>query len=333
MKISILSFVFAAVLLAAPEALAAKESKTVAEDLPEKSKQVLLHESVIVAGRMVRLGDFFANAGENADIPVAYSPEPGKRATFDANWLFRVAQAYKVNWRPLSVHEKTVVERESIVIRREEIEDHILAALVDKNTGVTADMVVEVSNRTLRLYVPGDAEATLSVDDIEYDRQSNRFTLNIAAPAGDPAAKSVRVTGKVFKVNDVPVLTRRVLTGEVIALKDIEWIKSRDGRLQSDTILSAEGLVGKAPVRSLRPGAPVRASDVRRPIMVTRGGLVTMVLRLPDMVLTAQGKAMDDGSDGDAVRVTNTQSNTVVEAVVTGAGTVTVRSTSSVAIN
>lgn len=333
MKISSLSFVFAVALLAAPEALAAPETKAVVEDLPARSKQVLLHESVMVSGKLVRLGDFFANAGENADVPVAYAPEPGNRATFDANWLFRVAQAYKVDWRPLSIHEKAVVERDSTVIKREEIEDHILAALIDKNIGVNADMVVEVSNRTLRLYVPGDVQATLAVDEIEYDQQTNRFTVNIVAPAGDPAAKNVRVTGRVLKVSDVPVLTRRVLTGEVIALKDIEWIKSRDGRLQNDTILNAEDLIGKAPIRSLRPGAPVRTSDVRRPILVPRGGLVTMVLRLPDMVLTAQGKAMDEGSDGDAIRVTNTQSNNVVEAVVTGTNTVTVRSTGSVAIN
>ena len=291
---------------------------------------VTLRQSVTVSGGLVRLGDLFVPAGDKAEAAVAYAPAPGKRAIFDARWLYRVARAYGLNWRPLSIHEKAVVARESIVIGRREIADHILAALVDK--GVDADMQVELSNRMLRIHVPGDSTATVAVEDVAYDPRTRRFIAIVAAPADDPAARRIRVTGRVHRVIDVPVLTRRVLAGEVIRERDVKWIAMRGDRLQQDTIQDPGALIGKSPRRGLRAGVPVRVSDVRLPVLVPRRSLVTIMYRVRSMTLTAQGRALEDGGAGDTVRVANTQSNTVVQAVVTGANRVSVQPAGPIAM-
>ena len=283
---------------------------------------VTLRQSVTVSGTLVRLGDLFVPAGDKAEAAVAYAPAPGKRAIFDARWLYRVARAYGLNWRPLSVHEKAVVERKSIVIGRREIANRILAALVDE--GVDADMQVELSNRMLRIHVPGDSTATVAVEDVAYDPRTRRFIAIVAAPADDPAARRIRVTGRVHRVIDVPVLTRRVLAGEVIRERDVKRISMRSDRLQRDTIQDPGALIGKSPRRGLRAGVPVRVSDVRLPVLVPRRSLVTITYRVRSMTLTTQGRALEDGGAGDTVRVANTQSNTVVQAVVTGANRVSV---------
>lgn len=291
---------------------------------------VALRQSVTVSGGLVRLGDLFVPAGDKAEAAVAYAPAPGKRAIFDARWLYRVARAYGLNWRPLSIHDKAVVARESIVIGRREIADHILAALVDK--GVDADMRVELSNRMLRIHVPGDSTATVAVEDVAYDARTRRFIAIVAAPADDPAARRIRVTGRVHRVIDVPVLTRRVLAGEVIRKRDVKWIAMRGDRLQRDTIQDSGALIGKSPRRGLRAGVPVRVSDVRLPVLVPRRSLVTIMYRVRSMTLTAQGRALEDGGAGDTVRVANTQSNTVVQAVVTGANRVSVQPAGPIAM-
>ncbi len=284
--------------------------------------QVTLRPSVTVSGKLVRLGDLFVPAGDRAETAVAYAPAPGKRAVFGTRWLYRVARAYGLNWQPLSIYDQAVVERESIVIGRREIADHILAALVGK--GVDSDMQVELSNRMLRLHVPGDATATVAVEDVTYDPRTRRFVAIVAAPADDPAARRIRVTGRLHRMTDVPVLTRRVLSGEVIREGDVKWIRIRGDRLQRDAIQDARDLIGKSPRRGLRAGVPVRVSDVRRPVLVPRRSLVTIVYLVRSMMLTAQGRALEDGGAGDTVRVTNTQSNIVVQAVVTGANRVSV---------
>ena len=69
-----------------------------------------------------------ANRADKADAAVAYAPAPGERAIFDARWLYRVARAYRLNWRPLSARQQIVVERVSQIIERSEIVDTIMAA-------------------------------------------------------------------------------------------------------------------------------------------------------------------------------------------------------------
>ena len=80
-------------------------------------------------------------------------------------------------------------------------------------------------------------------------------------------------------------------------------------------------------------GVPVRQTSVRRPILVPKGSLVTIILNAPKMILTAQGKAINAGSEGDTIQVKNTQSNTIVDAEVISSGRVAVRATTILAMN
>lgn len=53
---------------------------------------------------------------------------------------------------------------------------------------------------------------------------------------------------------------------------------------------------------------------------VHSGDIITLVYLAPGMQLTLRGKAMNDAQVGGRVRVVNLQSNTIVDALVTGAG-------------
>jgi len=82
------------------------------------------------------------------------------------------------------------------------------------------------------------------------------------------------------------------------------------------------------PKRGIRAGSPIRRADVRRPVMVEKNSLVTIFHKVPNLVLTAQGKALQSGSDGDIVQIKNQRSNQVIEAEVIAPGRVAVRSLS-----
>ena len=155
----------------------------------------------------------------------------------------------------------------------------------------------------------------------------------IAIPAGNGTIKLTRVRGRLFTTREVPVLNRRVLAGEVIKNEDLKWIKVRASRLQSNVIMSETDIVGRTPRRGLRAGYPILTSAVQRPILVPKGSLVTMVLRTPQMLLTARGKALESGAEGDVIKINNSQSDTVIEAEVIAAGRVAVRSSTLLAMN
>jgi flagella basal body P-ring formation protein FlgA len=328
MKKLLFALIVAALLMPASVAAAGK-SATKASAV--QGEPVMLRESITVNSKVVRLGDLFVGVGDKADITVAYAPEPGKRAIFDANWLFRAARAYKLNWRPLSLQDQVVVERESLMVTREEIEDHIRAALVER--GADPAMQVELTNRMMRIYLPGTATSTIGVEDVAYESRTGRFAAVIAAPVGEPAAMRVRVSGRVHKITQVPVPARRLAINDVITERDVKFVAIRDDRVPRDAVTNADELIGMAAKRGLRPGVPVQSTAVQQPILVPKGSLVTIVLQIAKMTLTAQGKALDNGSDGETIRVANSQSKKVIEAEVAGPGKVVVRSADAVATN
>ena len=337
MKTLIFTLMTATLML--PAALEAAESFSanstrVANDrtkFTDDNSKILLHESVKVRNRMVRLGDVFTSTGNKADIAIAYAPKPGKRAIFDARWLLRVARTYRLDWRPIGIEDQIVVERDSLIIAREEIEDSILSSLIQN--GADKSMILELSNRMVRLYVPANTIAKVGVADTSYDPRTGRFTAIVMAPANDPRAIRHRITGRLHKMTEVPVLNRRIMGKEIISKHDIKWIRVRSDRIRRDTIIKANNLIGMAAKRGLKPGGPLNASVVQRPVLVAKGSLVTVSLKAPKMVLTTRGKALQNGSDGETVRIINIRSNTIIEAEVTGMGKVSVLSNGMTAIN
>ncbi len=289
----------------------------------ELRQAVRLVPSVTVNGDVVRLGDIFHNIGKKADIAVAYAPRHGSRAVFDATWLSQAARVYRLRWRSGSRFDRVVVERASQTIDKTLIKAAVLDALADR--GQEGELRIELDNRSLSLFLPPEATPTVAVKDFRLNGRDGRFTATIAAPADQPITERT-IHGRFYAVIAIPVLGRRLGRGEVVSEDDIEWIKIAAKRIQRDVITEADQLVGMAPRRFLRPRSPIRAADVRRPVLISKGSTVTMIVRTPLMTLTARGKAVQSGSKGDLIRVMNTRSRKIVDAVVVDGGTVLVRS-------
>jgi flagella basal body P-ring formation protein FlgA len=124
----------------------------------------------------------------------------------------------------------------------------------------------------------------------------------------------------------VPVLARPLRPGDAIAPADLGWIELKDRKLPANTILDPSVMVGMTARRNVQPGMPILASDVKRPSLIAKGQMVMMVVEENGMQLTAQGRALDAGGEGDVVRVTNLQSRAVVEGTVTRSGQVVIAS-------
>jgi len=293
---------------------------------------VILRDVTAISGNIVRLGDLFINAGDKALREVGYAPAPGRRMVFDARMLYRLARAHSLEWTPMSLHDKAVIQRESIVVSGADVENRILAALPDNGID-SGDIEVELNNPMLKLHLPVDAAETVEVEALNYSAGNGRFTAILTIPGDGLSVRRVRVAGRVHRISGVPVLARRVMRGDIITERDIEWLQLRTGRIPHNTVLDAASLIGLSPKRTLRAGAPIRISEVQQPVLVSKGAHVTLVLETASMVLTARGRALENGGRGDTIQVTNAQSHTVVEGVVTGAGTVAVSPSGATAIN
>ena len=123
---------------------------------------------------------------------------------------------------------------------------------------------------------------------------------------------------------DVAVLKSDVARGDVIAEEDLEYKSIPLARANTSVVRAITDAAGKEARRALRAGELIRASDLKRPTMVAKGSTVTMLFEAPGMRLTALGRALAEGAEGDTITILNPTSFRKVEAVVVKAGTVRV---------
>ena len=175
-----------------------------------------------------------------------------------------------------------------------------------------------------QLALPASAQGRYEIAALSFDpaRQTFAVTLSYANQNGTP--DYVRLNGSALAVIDVPAPSRDIAIGETIADSDLITVEFPADRVGATLLTSTETLIGQAARRALRARMPLFTYDVRKPVLVKKGDLVTVTYSLPGIELTAQGKAQGDAAQGETVAVLNTNSHRTIEARVTGAGTVSV---------
>jgi flagella basal body P-ring formation protein FlgA len=127
------------------------------------------------------------------------------------------------------------------------------------------------------------------------------------------------------KTTQVPVLTSSISAGDMISSSDVEWVDIALRHMVNDTVIDADKLIGKTPVRMVEQGVPVRARDVVFPQLVARGDEVLLQFNQGGLQLTVRGKAMQNGAEGEFIRVMNLSSNQSLRGEVTGSKVVSVQ--------
>ena len=120
----------------------------------------------------------------------------------------------------------------------------------------------------------------------------------------------------------VVVPSRDIARGEVITDSDLTFGTVAGSALMGGTITKLDAVQGMEARRALRSGEVLSANDLRHPVVVTKGQTITMMFEAPGVELTAMGRAMGEGGVGDTVIVQNPASFRMVNAVITGPGTV-----------
>jgi flagella basal body P-ring formation protein FlgA len=290
---------------------------------------------VTIEGDMIRLGDLFAGlpAAIDPNTEVGRAPAPGQRLTIDASTLLNIANSQRIGWRPTGRFDRAVVERTGQVIGAAAIHEAVVRALTE--LGMPANADVALDNDRQQMTVASNRPATVRVEAPLYDPTKPRFEVTLIAPADDNDAErvTIRAQGKVFRTLEVPVLVRPVAAGEVIRARDIEVVRLRADQVGPTQINDPDKLLDKSARRVLPAGQPIRVSDIAAPILVAKNNLVNVKINSTRLSIVMQGKALEDGAEGDQIRVVNTRSNKIVQGVVSGRGEVVVTTGYSVVLN
>jgi len=152
--------------------------------------------------------------------------------------------------------------------------------------------------------VPGTASATLRFRDAAGTERSLGVRLAWTQPA--------------------LVLTRSLRRGDVIRESDV---MVRQIRVNRPGVFASRvsDVAGRSITRNLSQGEPLPLNFVINTPIIERGGSVTILVRSGGFVVRARGEALENGALGDAIRVRNVSSRTVVTAVVVTDDTVEVK--------
>jgi len=128
--------------------------------------------------------------------------------------------------------------------------------------------------------------------------------------------------------NDVDVIVpaHDIARGSVIGEGDLDYKAVPVARAGASVLRLVSDAAGKETRRALKAGEIMRASDLKRRTLVAKGSNVTMLFDAPGMQLTAMGRALEEGGQGDSITVLNPTSYRKVDAVIVKAGTVRVGS-------
>lgn len=224
-----------------------------------------------------------------------------------------------------------VAEERAAVLGADDVRSMLTEALKPRMS--PGRIEVNLDNPTLELRVAAGRADAVRVELLNYAPVQARFTATLSVAGEDGQTRRVTVAGRAASMVEVPVVARRVAPNETISSGDIAWIEVRADQAPNDLVTTEAQLVGQTARRTLVANTAVRLRDIQAPRLVNKGSLVTMVLQTPNLMVTAQGRALQEGGVGDVIRVVNTQSNRIVEATVSGPGTVAVARPGATLVN
>jgi len=282
-----------------------------------------LKDQAVVDAPVIRLGDVLYGADAVRDTVVSVAPPPGERMVLSAYDIRAAALKAGLQGASGIANGYVEIRRNGTPIPDDLIRDRLRDALA--MDGESGPLSLRLSGlRDAPQIAPGLAPESVDVVIRDYIPRSGRLTADLLLPTADGGERRMEIRAVVTSLREIPVLIADKPNGAIIREDDITWTTVDAKRINRTMITDIADLVGKAPRRRLQAGRPLRQSDVERPVLVERGGHVTMIVAHGPLRLTALGKAMEDGARNDVIRLTNTASGRIVEARVTGAGAVEV---------
>ena len=282
----------------------------------KSAEAATLKSEAVINEEVVKTSDLFDDVPQKKDVVVGNAPAPGQTIILNAKTLQRIANLYDLKWNSASSADQISIRRTMQTLVANDIADAIKKDLVAR--GVTGDFEVSMHNVAPTIVLPGDVAATAEVSQMNYIPGRDVFSAVVAAPSAANPVKTITISGLIEKTTPVPVLSSSLNAGDIIGSGDIHWINVASRNMVNDTIVDADKLLGKTPIRMVNADAPIRERDVVAPQMVARGDEVLLQFTAGGLLLTAKGKAMQNGAEGEFIRVVNLSSNQSLRGEITG---------------
>ena len=278
-----------------------------------------LKAQVEVTEGVVTLGDLIENLQDKANIAVFRAPSLGESGTIQAARVIEAASRHGITWNHNRFAEEIVVTRAARTISADEIADAIARHLQTATSASKFEVILPTSFKSVA--VEPNLTAALEVRELT-QMYGNRVRATLGLEGSDVLATGITLEASAYEVVDVVMTSKSIGRGDIISASDVEIVSLRKDRAGFDPITNPADVIGQSARLNLIAGRTIRSNDVEAPKLVSRGNRVLMVFARPGLTLTVAGQAMQDGAEGDLIKVINPNSNRILEGVVARDGRV-----------
>jgi flagellar basal body P-ring formation protein FlgA len=305
--------------------LVAASSVALAQEKDDTIAVPVLRAQVTVESDIVRIGDMIENAGSAAQIAIYRSPDLGTTGMLPTAQVINALQAHQVIGVDTRDIKSVSVTRLARTLDAKEIESQVAHALEHRSgLGEAANLYLTFDRDVQGVRLDASNSGALQPITVRYEPRSGRFDVSfeIANDTNNSRTK-LRFTGIAVEMLEAAVLTRNVDRGEQLKASDVVTERRPKAELGNDAAIRGRA-VGMQMRKSVRAGQPLKANDFGKPDLVQRDDNVTLIYEASGIYMTARGKAVDSGTEGDAVTVLNLQSKRTISGVVVGKGQVAI---------
>ena len=284
-----------------------------------------LRASVTVSGDLVRIGDVIDNAGSAAQIAIYRAPDLGTTGSLPVAEVLNALRTHQVIGVDTRDLKQISVTRLARTLKARDIEQQIARALERRNgLGEAASLSLTFDRDPGDVRLDASNTGSMQATVVRYEPRNNRFDVSFEiSNENGTASTKLRFTGTAIETIEAAVLARNVERNEILKSSDVVVERRPKVEVGADAA-ARDRAVGMQARRQLRAGQALRVADLGKPDLVQRDQNVTLIYESVGLYLTVRGKALENGTEGDAVNVMNLQSKRTVSGVVTGRGQVSI---------
>jgi flagellar basal body P-ring formation protein FlgA len=288
------------------------------------SLEIKVKEKALIDGETVSLGDiatFQPSDDIRVDrlkaIEISASPAPDTIRKIEKDLImYRVTSLIKGDKDiTLDLPESIMIERDSQVITGKTLEKIFTDYVLENSPWGQDQVVIEKINTPSSIAFPKgklDWEIT--------EKQNNNFSGNLSITVefylDGESQRKIALSGKVGAIREVVKAARNINSGEIISSKDIFLVSEKGKNNSKNSITSIKDVIGKRAIRRIQADQLINNSMVMVPPAIEKGAHVIIKAENEDLVITASGKALEEGGVGDQIKVMNTASGKEIIATV-----------------
>lgn len=158
-----------------------------------------------------------------------------------------------------------------------------------------------------------------SISKISVNDNKNKFEANISPEKGD---YEIEAYGNFTALQRLPVLSSSIKKGDIITQNDIELKFIDNSTIKATTILDITKIIGKTASRNLKRGSLIQFNNIKDPILIKRNKAVNAIYKVKNIEVKTVAIALQDGKEGDIIKLRNHESGKIFQAIVDKEGNV-----------